>query len=186
MRRRAPALLGLLIALAAIAAVLVLVLDPDEGTAGPPDPVTVSPVPGGRWAAPESEISLRGLPPQRLGTIEVSGSKSGMHPGRLEPHFDNEGASFVPDEPFEPGEEVKVSTHLTVPGGRDGDYRFWVSRPAEPPSPRAAERPGGPVRHFASRPDLITPAVEVPTHTPGTTPGLIFIAPKRGSGMNGR
>src|SRR5215217_5458167 len=167
MRRRAP-LLALLVALAAIAVVLVLVLEPDEGTAGPPDPVTVSPVPGGRWASPGTEISLRGLPPQRLGTIEVSGSKSGKHQGR-----------------FEPGEEVKVSTHLTVPGGHDGDYRFWVSRPAEPPPPRAAERPGGPVRHFASRPDLTTPAVEVPTHTPGRTPGLIFIAPKRGSGMDG-
>src|SRR5215213_11100770 len=183
--RRSAVALAVVVVIAAAAVGLVLALRPDEGSAGPPDPVTVSPVPGGRWASPETEISLRGLPPARLGSIEVSGSESGRHAGRLEPHFDNEGASFVPDEPFEPGEEVEVSTHLTVPGGRDGDYRFWVSRPAEPPSPRAAERPGGPVRHFASRPDLITPAVEVPTHTPGRTPGLIFIAPKRGSGMDG-
>ena len=185
MRRRAPALLALLVALAAIAVVLVLLSEPENGTAGPPDPVTVSPVPGGRWASPETEISLRGLPPRRLGTIEVSGSESGKHPGRLEPHFDNEGASFVPDEPFEPGERVSVSTDLTVPGARDGDYRFWVSRPAEPPPPRAAERPGGPVRKFTSRPDLTTPAVDVPTRAPGRTPGLTFIAPKRGSGLNG-
>src|SRR5215204_1034429 len=119
--RRSAVALAVVVVIAAAAVALVLVLDPDEGTAGPPDPVTVSPVPGGRWASPETEISLRGLPPRRLGTIEVSGSKSGSHPGRLEPHFDSEGASFVPDEPFEPGEEVRVSTDLIVPGAQDGD-----------------------------------------------------------------
>jgi hypothetical protein len=184
-RGRLAALLVGVAALAAVAAVLVLTLAADEGTAEPPDPVTVSPVPGGRWASPATEISLRGLPRHRLGTIEVSGSKSGRHAGTLQPHFDGEGASFVPDEPFEPGEEVKVSTDLTIPGGRDGDYRFWVSRPAATPPPRPAERPGGPVQRFRSRPDLTVPAIRVRERRPGTSPGYVFIAPKRGSGIDG-
>jgi hypothetical protein len=171
--------------LAAVAVVLVLTLGADEGTAGPPDPVTVSPVPGGRWASPATEISLRGLPLHRLGTIEVSGSKSGRHEGTLQPHFDGEGASFVPEEPFEPGEEVKVSTGLTIPGARDGDYRFWVSRPAEQPPPRTADRPGGPVQRFRSRPDLVVPQVRVVKRDPRVSAGHVFIAPKRGSGING-
>jgi hypothetical protein len=184
-RGRLLAVLAGVAALVAVAVVLVLVLGADEGTAGPPDPVTVSPVPGGRWASPETEISLRGLPRERLGTIEVSGSKSGSHKGSLQPHFDGEGASFVPDKPFEPGEEVKVSTELTIPGARDGDYRFWVSRPAEHPPPRTADRPGGPVQRFKSRPDLVVPKITIVKHDPRTTPGEVFLAPKRGSGMNG-
>src|SRR5829696_9659772 len=183
--RRSAVALAVVVVIAAAAVGLVLALRPVEGTAGPPDPVTVSPVPGGRWASPETEISLRGLPPARLGSIEVSGSESGRHAGRLEPHFDNEGASFVPDEPFEPGEEVEVSTELTVPGGRDGDYRFWVSRPAPPPPPRTAERPGGAVRRYATAPGLVTPAVEILRKAPGRTRGYTFIAPKRGSGIDG-
>jgi hypothetical protein len=184
-RLRIAAAAGALLLVAAVAVVLVLTLGADEGTAEPPDPVTVSPVPGGRWASPATEISLRGLPPQRLGTVEVSGSESGRHNGRLEPHFDGEGASFVPDEPFEPGEEVKVSTDLTIPGARDGDYRFWVSRPAEPPPPRTADRPGGPVQRFRSRPDLVVPKVEIVKRDPRASAGHIFIAPKRGDGING-
>ena len=174
-----------LVLVAAAAVVVVLALRPDNGTAALTDPVTVSPVPGGRWASPRTELSLRGLPASRLGRIEVEGSESGRHEGELEPHFDNEGASFVPDEPFEPGEEVKVSTGLTIPGARDGDYRFWVSHPAEPPPPRTAERPGGPVRRYASAPDLVTPAVEILRKEKGRTPGYTFVAPKRGSGMDG-
>ncbi len=185
MSRRAPALALLVALIAAGAVALVLALGTDEGAAGPPDPVTVSPVPRGRWASPNTEISLRGLPARRLGTIEVEGSRSGRHTGRLEPHFDNEGASFVPDEPFEPGEEVEVKTDLTIPGGRDGDYRFWVSRPAPVPPPRAAERPGGPVERHRSRPDLVTPRIDILQRRPGATPGKVFIAPKRGSGIDG-
>src|SRR5918997_5431684 len=184
-RGRRLALLAGVAALAAIAVVLVLALGTEEGTAEPPNPVTVSPVPGGRWASPETEISLRGLASERLGTIEVSGSESGAHKGRLQPHFDGEGASFVPDEPFEPGEEGKVSTELTIPGAREGDYRFWVSRPAEPPPPRTADRPGGPVQRFRSRPDLVVPQVRVVKRDPRASPGHVFIAPKRGSGING-
>jgi hypothetical protein len=184
-RGRIALLLTGVLLVAAAAVATVLIVGADEGSAGPPDPVTVSPVPGGRWASPGTEISFRGLPPQRLGTIEVSGSKSGRHSGALRPHFDGEGASFVPDEPFEPGEEVKVSTDLTVAGGRDGDFRFWASRPAEPPPPRTMDRPGGPVTRFRSRPDLVVPRITVTKRDPRATPGEIFIAPKRGDGMNG-
>jgi hypothetical protein len=185
MRTRLAVGAGVLFAAVAVAVALVLALGADEGTAVAPDPVTVSPVPGGRWASPRTEISLRGLPMARLGKVSVSGSKSGAHAGRLEPHSDGEGASFVSNKPFEPGEEVKVSTDLTIPGAAHGDFRFWVSRPASPPPPRTAERPGGPVTRFRSRPDITIPQVKILKHSPETTPGDVFIAPKRGSGMNG-
>ena len=181
--RRAAAVTVLAVAAAVVA--LVLALGTDEGTAVAPDPVTVSPVPDGRWASPATEISLRGLPSDRLGAIEVSGSESGRHTGRLEPHFDGEGASFVPAEPFEPGEQVKIATDLTVPGADAGDYRFWVARPAPPPPPQAAERPGGPVQRFRSRPDLTVPQIRVLEHEPQSSPGYVFVAPKRGSGLDG-
>jgi hypothetical protein len=182
--RLVAAVIGLAAA-AVVAVALVLALGTDEGAATAPDPVTVSPVPGGRWASPATEISLRGLPPNRLGAVEASGSKSGAHSGRLEPHFDGEGASFVPDEPFEPGEEVKVSTGLTIPGAKDGDYRFRVSRPATPPPPRAAERPGGPTTRFKSRPELTISRIRILTNKPQASPGYVFVAPKRGSGLDG-
>jgi hypothetical protein len=176
---------GILAAIA-IALVIVLAIGADEGTAVVPDPLTVSPAPGSRWASPKTEISMRGLPLARLGTIEVSGSQTGAHAGRLEPHFDGNGASFVPDKPFEPGEEVHVSTDHTIPGATNGDYRFWVSRPAPPtPPPRGGPRPGGPVTKFRSRPDIVIPQIKILKRSPETTPGDVFIAPKRGSGMNG-
>src|SRR3954451_24472460 len=104
LRRLAPAALALAVAAAGVIALL-LGRAADGGTAGARVPVTVSPVPGGCWSSPRREISLRGLPMNRLGTIEVSGPESGRHAGRLEPHFDGEGASFVPEKPFAPGEK---------------------------------------------------------------------------------
>src|ERR687893_107947 len=58
------------------------------------------------------------------------GEERGAHGGGLEPHSDGQGASFVPDEPFEPGEEVTVRTELSVRGVEGGEYRFTVARPA--------------------------------------------------------
>ena len=98
-----------------------LLLASGRGDAVSSDPVSVSPAPGSISAAAATQISLRGLSRERLGDVEVSGSKTGAHSGRLAAHSDGDGASFLPDEPFEPGEEVTVRTSLTVLGARDGD-----------------------------------------------------------------
>ena len=115
------------------------------------------PMPGVQSASPETQISLRGAPPAQLGSVTVSGSRSGNHTGTLRPHSDGNGASFVLDTPLRGGETVSVKTDLTIPGARNGDYSFkTVSRPeqgprqrwreAEPPAAAGADRAG---RHTA-------------------------------------
>jgi hypothetical protein len=55
--------------------------------------------------------------------------------------------------------------------------RRTQARPKPPPLP--------PDQRFKSRPDLSPPAIEVATQRPGTSPGLVFLAPKRRSGPGG-
>ena len=164
-----------------------LVLEPDRGAAVPPDPVTAFPGPDARAASAATQISLRGLPARRLGEIEVSGAETGDHPGRLEPHSDGFGASFLPDQPFEPGEEVTVESELSIRGARDGDFSFTVARPAAgAPKPVVEPARGkGRVQRLRSRPDLEVPAVTIDRRAAGVTPGSIFLAPKRGQGSDG-
>ncbi len=38
--------------------------------------------------------------------MQVRGSRTGSHPGRLEAYSQGDGASFVPAKPFRPGETV--------------------------------------------------------------------------------
>jgi hypothetical protein len=172
--------------LALVAAGAWFALDAERGTAVPPDPVISFPGPGARAASPETQISLRGLPARRLGSIEVEGSESGQHEGTLEPHSDGRGASFVPDEPFSPGEEVSVSTDLTVGGSRNGDFTFDVARPAPAPKPVVEPPRGkGDVQNFRSRLDLAPPAVTVTQRSPEAGAGSVFLAPKRGRGQDG-
>jgi Arylsulfotransferase (ASST) len=171
------------IAVLVVVAVTSVVLLADRGRAVPPDPVSAFPGPGAGFAAPETQISLRGLPADRLGEIEAFGSESGDHDGRLEPHSDGRGASFVPDEPFEPGERVTVRTGLTIRGAPDGAFEFAVARPARSPGPVIEPpRGNGDVQRFRSRPDLRPPAVTVTGRAPG---GYVFLGPKRGRGQDG-
>ncbi|MGH2871953.1 MAG: hypothetical protein ACRDL5_05775 [Solirubrobacteraceae bacterium] len=46
--------------------------------------VDVFPIPGGRVAAPATQLTFRGLPISQLGQITVTGSVSGVHHGRFE------------------------------------------------------------------------------------------------------
>ena len=64
--------------------------------------VAVSPSPGDRFAIPQTTISFRGVTPAALGTVRVTGSRSGVHPGSLV--ADPEGATiWKPRAPFVPG-----------------------------------------------------------------------------------
>ncbi|HEX3830331.1 MAG TPA: hypothetical protein VHW04_00100, partial [Solirubrobacteraceae bacterium] len=67
---------------------------------GATSPVDVFPVPGGRVAAPGSQITFRGLPAGQVGPVSVTGSESGAHAGSLVADSDGQGASFVPSTPF--------------------------------------------------------------------------------------
>jgi hypothetical protein len=101
---------------------------------------------------------------------------------------DGQGASFIPDKPFQPGEAVTVKTSLNVRGASQGMYRFAVAEPAGPipyaPLPPAA-RGDGDVQRFRSDPHLTPAAVTVTRHAGGSAAGEIFLAPQQGPLQNG-
>jgi hypothetical protein len=153
-------------------------------------PVSVFPIPGGRVAAPSTQITFRGMPANQLGPISVAGSVSGAHTGRIVADSDGGGASFIPSQSFKAGETVTVTTSLSIAGGNGGAYSFTVATPAGA-IPLAGVRPTPRVRNdigrFASRPDLVPTAVTVtkkasPSVAAG---GDLFIAPQYGPIQNG-
>ena len=91
-------------------------------------PISAYPSPGTISAGPRTQISLRGAPAKRLGTIRVTGSEGGRHRGRLRAHSDGKGASFVLRRPFRGGEHVTVRTGLPILGTHNGDFTFRVAR----------------------------------------------------------
>jgi Arylsulfotransferase (ASST) len=146
-------------------------------------PVSAWPEPGATAASPGTQISLRGASASDVGTVEVAGSRSGPHPGRLVGHSDGAGVSFLPDAPFREGERVTVRTSLQVRGGRDGDFGFTVATGALEragqgrgivPKGRFAQQ------RFRSRQDLRPPAVTVVTRRSGHTRGVILLATREG------
>jgi hypothetical protein len=103
---------------------------PSPRSARAPGTVSVFPVPGTKVASPATTISFRGLDPPTVGTVTVTGSVSGAHTGSFVNHSDGAGASFVPAQPFTPGETVHVQTHLAIRGAKKGAFTFTVARPA--------------------------------------------------------
>ncbi len=153
----------------------------------PSSPVSVFPIPGSRVASPQTQIAFRGVAPASLGTIQVTGSQSGAHPGQLEADSDGGGASFLPAQPFVPGETVTVTTSLDVIGGQQGAFQFHVATPAGPvPVTGTIHTPRvrGGVWRFRSRPDLAPPAVAI-TRGAGGGGGDIFLTPQYGPVQNG-
>ena len=146
-----------------------------------PGAISAYPSPGTVSAGPRTQISLRGARASRLGTIRVSGSRSGRHAGRLRAHSDGKGASFVLRRPFRGGERVTVRTDLPVRGTRNGDFTFRTAR-----IPRRVtiqnlileNIDAKLVRRFRSRRDLAPPFVNVDRRSAGRAPGLLFLSPK--------
>ena len=150
--------------------------------------ISVYPAPGVRSATPQTQISFRGAPADELGEITVTGSRSGRHAGELREHSDGEGASFLPDERFLPGERVTVRTTLEITGAENGRFQIRVARRPKLPAIRAQEpvdKGRGAVQEFVTRPDIVPPAVKVNTAEPGREDGLVFVAPKGGRGHDG-
>jgi len=148
--------------------------------------VLVYPTAGSRVASPQAQISLRGVVPSKIGTVTVTGSKSGPHPGTMRADSDGNGASFYPSQPFTPGETVTVRTSLDVAGGQSGSYSFTVARPtAFTAGARTEPNDPSKVQSYHSDPSLSPPKYTI-THgslTPGG--GDVFIAPRSGPGQDG-
>ena len=146
--------------------------------------VTVSPAPGVVTASPHTQISFRGRTVDQLqgAGIRVTGSRTGRHRGSLRGHSDAQGASFVVNRPFRPGESVVVRTRVPIAGARNGDFRFRTGRhPGRVNIPDLVLETINPGkrRRFHSRRDLRPPLVTVnQAPRPGTWPGHVFVGAK--------
>ncbi len=152
--------------------------------------VTVSPGPESEDASTATQISLLGVPAAEIAGVRVVGSRSGSHAGSLRAYSQGDGASFVPEHPFDAGERVKVSATLEQAGAATPfSWGFTVAIPdvthtaavSTPPPPAR----GHEYQSFLSRPDLKPPAVSVTTRAPGAASGDLFIAPYAGPGQYG-
>jgi hypothetical protein len=122
----------------------------------------------------------------------VTGSSSGAHAGRFQPHPDGQGTTFVPDTAFVAGEEVTVMSPLDVRGASNGSYSFTVATPAPFPNaalptakPTSKKSPKNDLLHFVSRPDLTPPKITVTTPPKDVAPGDIFLTPVGGDSQQG-
>ena len=176
-----------------IAALLVAALlgaaSPATGKSGSPQ-VSVYPIPGDLVASPQTQIVFRGVSASQIGTVQVSGSRSGLHSGVIQGDSDGKGGSFIPSSPFTPGESVTVTTSLNVLGAsHHGTWHFAVATPSGS-YPYAgsihAPRVPGDVWTFRSRPDLTPAAVQI-VHRYGAGGGSadIFVTPQYGPLQNG-
>ncbi len=79
-------------------------------------PVDVTPAPETDTANPHTQISFLGVAPAQIQDVSVVGEHSGHHSGQLHAYSQGDGASFVPDTPFDVDERVTVSA--TIGAGR--------------------------------------------------------------------
>ena len=145
--------------------------------------IDVFPIPGGHVAAPSTQITFRGVAVGRLGAIVVTGAESGVHAGRVLSDSDGMGGSFIPTQPFRPGEQVTVKTGLDIVGGSAGSFSFTIATPAGPLRaglPMRSPRVKGDVQRFISAPELAPVAVKVIKLAKGAAPGDLFVAPQAG------
>jgi hypothetical protein len=169
--------------------VLLGVAASDTGQARGTTPVVDTfPIPGGHVAAPQTQITFRGLPASQLGPITVTGSRSGVHPGQVFGDSDGLGGSFIPAKPFTPGELVTVTTGLDIAGGSGGSFQFTVADPGPAlPAvhwPHAGRKPGD-VERFYSQPGLAPPTVKILKRSPQADGGDIFLTPQFGPAQDG-
>jgi arylsulfotransferase ASST len=159
--------------------------------------VTVSPEPDSLDASATTQISLLGVPAGELSILRVSGSRTGVHQGRSVAYSQSDGASFLPNRPFDEGELVTVHAELregasTTPFA----WRFTVAERDNPGSSSAAvvgvaRNPNAAptaapseYQSFYSRPELRPPDVSVSAGE-RTASGDVFIAPYAGVGQYG-
>jgi hypothetical protein len=149
----------------------------------------VSPLPDSLDASPHTQISLLGVPRSRLAQIAVSGSTTGGHSGHVVAYSQGDGASFLPAQPFMPGETVTVHGKLLADGHwQPFAFHFTVSVPDPIPwEAPGKESEGTPaeVQHYHSAPTLNSPSIQVTTGAGASPAGDIFIAPYSGPGGDG-
>ena len=155
--------------------------------------VTVSPLPGSRDATPQTQISFLGVPAADLSAISVSGSRSGVHSGRLVAYQSQsgqggDGASFLPAKPFAEGEAVTVHAKFRSGGGLKPLFdEFAIAHQDAISATPETIHSGSPaeIQSFHSRSDLHPPTLAVTARSAAVAPGDEFVAPYAGPGQSG-
>jgi hypothetical protein len=168
-------------------AAFVLLISAPAAVAQPPA-VSVYPSPNTSSALPQAQITFRGIPANQIGSVQVVGSSSGSHTGTIQADSDGQGGSFVPSQPFAPGETVTVTTGLNVVGGTNGSFHFTVITPFGTINPMAlpmVPAGSGGVQYFHTRADLTPASITVNRRSSATFNGDIFLTPQFGPIQNG-
>jgi Arylsulfotransferase (ASST) len=150
--------------------------------------VSVFPSPNTTSALPQAQITFRGIPASQIGSVSVVGSSSGSHSGTIQADSDGQGGSFIPSQPFAPGETVTVSTGLDVVGGSGGSWHFAIASPFGAINPMKLPMvPAGSngVQHFHTRGDLLPASITVNRRSSATYAGDIFLTPQYGPVQDG-
>jgi hypothetical protein len=140
----------------------------------------VSPQAGTPAASARTQVSLLGVAAEAIGSVTVTGSKTGAHPGHLAPYAAVQGASFLPDKRFASGERVSVV--VQVAGAAPLRWSFRIARrppPVTAPTPAAPRASTSGSQRFVSRADLFPPRY-VLSGRPAPDAGDLFVAPKVG------
>ena len=160
--------------------------------------VDVSPAPETGTANPHTQISFLGVPAGEIREVSVVGERSGAHPGRLRAYSQGDGASFVPDTPFQTGERVTVraviaagrtpATGVAGAGSRPIVFRFRVDTPYPTtttplfPSPPAAPAD---YQSFYTMPGIQAPTLTVTVPDRDPAAGDILTTNGPGPGQYG-
>jgi hypothetical protein len=184
--RQLKASTGRAFAVTIVAAFVLLIAAP--GALAQPPAVSVFPSPNTSSALPQTQITFRGIPAGQIGSVQVVGSSSGAHSGSIQADSDGQGGSFIPSQPFAPGETVTVTTGLNVVGGTNGAFHFAVSTPFGTINPMKIPMvPAGSngVQHYVTRPDLTPASITVNRRSSAAYNGDIFLTPQFGPLQNG-
>jgi hypothetical protein len=160
------------------------------------DSLAVIPFPGTPDASPSSQIIFSALRPSALRSVTVTGTRTGLHSGRLTALPGGAGTAFVPARRFASGERVTVDAQLRSPaaGTASGDPRssrlafsFDVARPVAEADPAAAGTSeagaaSGGWQSYESLPRIHPPLVSV-RRDKDLKSGDIFLAPDKSGQM---
>jgi hypothetical protein len=142
-------------------------------TAASRSAVIVSPAAGTPDASPQTQISILGVPPDRIRSIQVRDSASGLVVGAVHAYSGRRGASYVLRQPLKGGERVDVTLRLA--GRAPLRWSFTVARLAPtPPILNIPKLQPAKLQHFVSEPDLLPPRIAV---NRGALPGDVFLTP---------
>ncbi len=151
--------------------------------------VDVSPAPGTDTANPRTQISFLGASVGNIQHVSVVGSKSGRHEGHVSAYSQGDGASFLPEEPFDPGERVLVRAVIGAGNAaRRIAFDFTVDTPYPTanagPFPNPAAAPAD-YQSFDTLPGAQAPilSVTVPDRDPAA--GDVFTTNGPGPGQYG-